>query len=165
MNQEVLREGNNIGKLMMMNWFGKAPAEFRFPFPPTSKPLPVLLMQNKTEKKNTEKAKNSPRKVWNNETKSEDVRMMHSPKEEGIAQVDFKAKRDLQTARENISSRWHKDLGWKCWRAAMSFLALEDLKDLCRGGAAGWGCENPVQFSGVLEKSCYFQKQDFGRTR
>lgn len=60
MNQEVLREGNNIGKLMMMNWFGKAPAEFRFPFPPTSKPLPVLLMQNKTEKKIQKKLRTPP---------------------------------------------------------------------------------------------------------
>lgn len=33
----------------------------------------------------------------------------------------------------------------------MNFLPLEDLKDLCRGGAAGWGRGSPAQFSGVLE--------------
>lgn len=114
MNQEALREGNNIGRLMMMNQFGKTPADLKLPFPPPSplQPLPVLLMQNKTKKQLQKEAENSPRKIWNNETETEDVRV-HSSEWEENTQVDFKAGRDLQTARENVSSSWGRELGWK----------------------------------------------------
>lgn len=51
MNQEALREGNNIGRLMMMNRFGKTPADLTLPSPLPLQPLPELLMQNKMKKK------------------------------------------------------------------------------------------------------------------
>lgn len=153
MNQEALREGNNIGRLMMMNQFGKTPADLKLPFPPPSplQPLPVLLMQNKTKKQLQKEAENSPRKIWNNETEAEDVRA-HSSEWEENTQVDFKAGRDLQTARENVSSSWGRELGWKssaCHKVPL--LPLQEPEDPCKGDAARWRHESPAQLPGVSE--------------
>lgn len=151
MNQEALREGNNIGKLMMMNRFGKTPADMKLPSPLPLQPLPVLLMQNKMKKHLQKEAENSPRKIWNNETGTEDVRT-HSSEWEENTQVDFKAGNDLQTARENVSSSWGRDLGWKssaCHKVPL--LPLQDPENPCKGDEARWRHESPAQLSGVSE--------------
>lgn len=151
MNQEALREGNNIGRLMMMNRFGKTPADVKLPSPLPLQPLPVLLMQNKMKKHLQKEAENSPRKIWNNETGTEDVRT-HSSEWEENTQVDFKAGNDLQTARENVSSSWGRDLGWKssaCHKAPL--LPLQDPENPCKGDEARWRHESPAQLSGVSE--------------
>lgn len=152
MNQEALREGNNIGRLMMMNRFGKTSAELKLPSPASPTPSSTINVKQNGKKKHLQKkTKNSPRKIWNNETKTEDVRM-HSSEQEENAQVDFKAESYLQTAGENVSSRRGRDLGWKssaCHKVPL--LPLEDPEDPCKGSGAGWGHRSPAQLSGVLE--------------
>lgn len=58
---------------MMMNEFGKTPAELKLP-PPLPQTPSSIINANKMKKSLQKKAKNSPRKIWNNETKTKDVR-------------------------------------------------------------------------------------------
>ena len=70
---------------------------------------------------------------------------MHISEQEENTQVDFKAESDLQTARENDSSRGGRDLGWKssvCHKVPL--LILEDPEDPCKSGGAGEGHRCPA---------------------
>lgn len=159
MNQEALREGNNIERLMMMNRFGKTPADLKLPSPLPLQALPVLLMQNKMKKLLQKEAENSPRKIWNNETETEDVRT-HSSEWEENTQVDFKAGNDLQTARKNISSSWGTDLAWKssaCHKVPL--LPLQDPLQRIPAKVMKQDGDMRAQPSSLEYQSCYLQKE------
>jgi len=91
---------------------------------------------------------------------------MHISEQEENTQVDFKAESDLQTARENDSSRGGRDLGWKssvCHKVPL--LILEDPEDPCKSGGAGEGHRCPAQFSGVLELLLMKRKMGLGEKK
>lgn len=152
MNQEALREGNNIERLMMMNRFGKTPADLKLPSPLPLQALPVLLMQNKMKKLLQKEAENSPRKIWNNETETEDVRT-HSwvgGKYPGGFQ-GWEWSPDSQ--KEHFKQLRHRprleELSMP--QSAFASFTRPIAENSSKGDDARWRHENPAQLPGVSE--------------
>lgn len=151
MNQEALREGNNIGRLMMMNRFGKTPADLKLPFPLPLQPLPVLLMQNKMKKTSTERGWELPQedlKQWDRNRGCEDAQLWVGGKYPGGFQ-GWEGSSDRQ--RERFNS-WSRDLGCKssaCHK--VPFLPLQDPENPCKDDEARWRHESPAQLPGASE--------------